>query len=778
MVICGQTFRQETIARIITVISENPGITRSELSRQVCAWLNWKSDNGRLKEVSSRVSLLKLERAGLIKLPPVKKKPPRFSKTVVPVEKTPDISCEIFELGNIELVMIEEGDTEKSRTWNKMMDRYHYLGSGPICGSQIRYIVKSSIGGFVGGLSFSSPSISLECRDRWIGWNKEQRKKEIRKIICNSRFLMLPHLQIKHLASHVLGKAMKQIKTDWADRYGYEPLLIETFVDRDLYPGTSYQASNWIYVGHTKGRGRQDSKKEYGKSKKDVYLYPLKKDARAQLCGGVPAEGSGLPVDWVEAELSEVKLGDKRLNSRLMTITRDFYSRPAADIPEASRSRAGAKAAYRFFDNEETGMQAILEPHYESALRRIRKEKTVLVIQDTTSLNYSAHPATEGIGPIGSDKEKGYGLLVHDTLAFTTEGTPLGIIDVQAWARDKKEFGKRADRHNKPIEDKESNKWLVSYRKTIEAQKRCQNTRLINICDREGDIYELFHLALTTPDAPGLLVRAERDRLLSKEQEQITALDSEEQKREHLWEQLPKEKSSGEFEVSIPRRKKTPKRTAALGIRYKKVKLSPPRRKSGSEDIILYAILAEEKNAPEGIEPLKWMLLTTVPVESFADAREKIDWYCRRWGIEIYHKTMKSGCRIEERQLGSLDRIETCLAVDMIVAWRIYYLTKLGRETPDVPCTVFFEDAEWKVLVAHKTGDITRLEKPPTLREAIRMIASLGGFLGRKSDGEPGTKSLWLGLQYLDGMTIGWTAALSLHAPHLLTPSVVGTGYG
>jgi hypothetical protein len=164
------------------------------------------------------------------------------------------------------------------------------------------------------------------------------------------------------------------------------------------------------------------------------------------------------------------------------------------------------------------------------------------------------------------------------------------------------------------------------------------------------------------------------------------------------------------------------------------------------------------------------MLLTTCAVNSFEEAIEKLEWYCHRWGIEVYHRTLKSGCRIERRQLGSADRIEACLAIDMVVAWRIYHLTKLGRKTPDAPCTIFFEDAEWKALVAYKTQNPIPPDKPPTLREATRMVASLGGFLGRTCDGEPGTITLWLGLQRLDDITDMWKIAISFFAPHLANP--------
>jgi len=167
--------------------------------------------------------------------------------------------------------------------------------------------------------------------------------------------------------------------------------------------------------------------------------------------------------------------------------------------------------------------------------------------------------------------------------------------------------------------------------------------------------------------------------------------------------------------------------------------------------------LAQEIDCPDDVkEPIQWKLLTTVEVVTFEHAILMVEWYALRWGIEVYHRTLKSGCKIEERQLGHADRIESCLAIDMVVAWRIYHLTKLGREVPDLPCTEYFEDAEWKALLAYKYQNPIPPKQPPSLRNAIHLVASLGGFLGRKSDGEPGTKSLWIGLQRLDDITAMW----------------------
>jgi len=351
------------------------------------------------------------------------------------------------------------------------------------------------------------------------------------------------------------------------------------------------------------------------------------------------------------------------------------------------------------------------------------------------------------------------GLLVHDSMAFNLAGTPLGLIDVQCWARDPQQFHKKRLRHELPIEQKESNKWLKGFDKVSQVQKRCPDTTLVSVGDREADIYELFHLALSDPSGAHLVVRAEHNRQLVEEQG-------------HLWETMAEQAVAGIPILSVPRQAKRAARQAHLEVRFKRVRLKPPKRKAELGEIAITAIMAQETQVPEGAEPIQWMLLTTIAVNNFDQATEKLSWYAKRWGIEVYHRTLKSGCKIEERQLGSAGRIEACLAIDMVVAWRIFHLTLLGRETPDVPCTVFFEDTQWKALYCFVNQQPTPPQQPPTLREATRMIASLGGHLGRKADGEPGTKSLWIGIQRLDDIEATWKFMAQHFAPHLLSPPV------
>lgn len=324
----------------------------------------------------------------------------------------------------------------------------------------------------------------------------------------------------------------------------------------------------------------------------------------------------------------------------------------------------------------------------------------------------------------------------------------MGFIDVQSWARDPSEFGKKALRQQVPIEDKESYKWLKSYQATAAAQASCPRTTLVNVGDREADIYELFQEAAAHPDGRKLLVRAEHDRKLQDEQQR-------------LWETMQARPVDAVRVLQVPRQGNRAARQAMLKIRYAAVSLVAPRRRH-EPALAVWAVLAHEHDAPVGVKPLEWMLLTTVEVSSVEQAGERLMWYSRRWGIEVLHRTLKSGRRIEQRQLGQADRLEACLAIDLVVAWCIYHLSKLGRDDPQAPCTVYFEEAEWKALTEFMTKNSAPSNQVPTLRDMIHSVATLGGLLGRKSDGEPGAQTLWLGLQRLDDLVAMWQAMSGL----------------
>ena len=737
----GRLFSQDLLDRVTALVRAEPGISRRQLSLRVCEWMNWRNAAGRVQEMSCRKALLALQRRGLIELPALKQRY-AFQEARMPVACPPvaHVSCTLAELG--EVVLMRVTSNELSRVWRGLLDTHHYLKSGPLCGAQLRYLVQSERYGWLGGLSYSACAWRVACRDEWIGWSDEAREHNHPSVVNNSRFLIAPTVRVKCLASWVLARAQARLADDWEAVYRYRPLLLETYVERGRFAGTCYRAASWRYVGNTRGRGRQG----HGASIKDVYVLPVSRDWQARLCREANGQArtrsprlSRAPRDWIEAELGGANMGDARLTARLLEMTGMFYAKPTANIPQACGSAKAAKAAYRFLDNEKIKWQAILEPHYAATAARVQEHPLVLVAQDTTTLNYSSHPHTQGLGPIGIQSEAVRGLMVHDTLAFTAQGVPLGLLDLQCWARDG--IGSRAERHSKPIKGKESFKWIQSYQAVSAVQRRAPNTQMVVMADREADIHEVFAAQANTPHGAQLLIRAERSR-----NRQVVG---EAMSQASLWQRLTQQPVLGSREILIPPSEKRAARQATLEVRSAPVRLKPPRRSPELAPVDVWAVLAQEVNPPLKVEALEWMLLTSVPVTCKEDAFERLNWYARRWGIEVYHRILKSGCRSEARQLEQAHRLLNCLAIDLIVAWRIYHLTALGEQTPAVPCTIYFTDSEWKALCTFVSQTKTPPALPPSLNEAVRLLGQLGGHLGRTGDGHPGTEVLWRGMTRL-----------------------------
>jgi hypothetical protein len=735
MEVNGKIFTKPLITEIRRIIAKEPEISRCELSRRVCKIMDWYSANGKSQDMSCRKALLTLARKKAIELPMQKQSYSFQKKRAHTLDyKIAEFKGELCDFGTIIIEDITSRYSKDSKIWFDLLDQYHYLGSGTLCGSQIRYIVKSSEHGYIGALAFSSATYKSKARDDYIGWSEGARRENIKFLISNDRFLIIPTVKVANLASHIMSEVLSRLPSDWEKRYAVRPLLIESYVDPSRFTGSSYKASNWVEIGYTSGRRDGVAKK--------IFIYKLNRNWRKHLCHETVAElGSMEAIEdashWAEQEFGRVRFYDNRLKERLYTIAQDFYNDPEAGIPQACGNRARSIGAYRFFQNKKVTMDVLLDSHTEATIDRIKEHNVVLAPQDTTTLNYSAHPLTEGLGPVNKVDDNNIGLLLHDTLAFTEDGTPLGVIDAQCWARDPEDKGKSQRRKELPIEQKESMKWLRSFQKLSEIQKLCPETMLVSIGDREADIYELFHEALSNSQVPKLLVRSERTRKRKVEQEE-------------LWDFMSRQNIAGTIKIHIPRRSIKKAREALLDIRFAEVALTPPKRYSTNEPLKIWAVYLLEQSEEM---PIEWMLLTTAAVNTFEDAQKIVEWYSGRWGIEVYHRVLKSGCRIKDRQLGNAEHIETSLGIDMVVAWRIYHMTMLGRETPNSPCTVFFKDVEWKALYSYVNKTPLAPQETPTLQEAIMMLGQIGGHLGRKSDGPPGTQTLWRGLQRLDTAT-------------------------
>ena len=376
------------------------------------------------------------------------------------------------------------------------------------------------------------------------------------------------------------------------------------------------------------------------------------------------------------------------------------------------------------------------------------------------------------------------GFFDHALLAYTPEGVPLGVVAAEIWARDFDGFDKsadqkRAERRAKSIEEKESHRWLAGYREACRVAQEAPDTLVVCLSDSEGDIYECVLEGQKETDGPKAdwIFRACQDRALivddsappdcpTKLRARLASTPILSHLTVHARERQPKSKDNRK------RKQAREARTAELTVQAARVKLRGPDRPGGKlPDIEVNCVLVTEPNPPEGAEPIEWVLLTSLPIDTVEQVLTIIKFYCGRWGIEIYFRILKSGCKVEESQLHTAERFLPYLALCMIVAWRIQYLVMLGRECPDLPCDIAFDDDEWKTAYAVVKNQPPP-KKPPSLKMMISLVASLGGYLGRKGDGEPGPKALWVGLQRLTDLVRGSRA----FRPARRRPSRCGSG--
>jgi len=457
-----------------------------------------------------------------------------------------------------------------------------------------------------------------------------------------------------------------------------------------------------------------------------------------------------LPVEikpdeqWAATEFADVELNDARLNRRCQELATALGQQPTAPINQACEDWADTKAAYRFFDNNKTTPERIGAAHQRRTVDRMKQHKVVLAVQDTTFFNYTHHPQTEGLGAIGNKTQKQWGFGMHTTLAMTPSGMPLGLLTQTFFSRPVDEPSHQPNELRQlPIEEKESYKWVQAFEQTLDLAPA--GVKVVTVCDREADIYEMFVLAET--QQANLLVRASTDRSLT------------DNKISHLWAKVEQQAVAGQLTVQIAKNQKQEARQATVSIRFTEVTLKPPWRPNQQKlpSVTLNAILVREENPADDVdEPIEWLLLTNLSVTNFDDAVQGVTWYCCRWQIEVYHKVIKSGCTVEDCRLETAERLQNYIALMSVIAWRLHWLTYVNRTYPDWPCTTVLTATEWQALYMriHKTAHLP--QTPPTVRQAVRWIAQLGGFLGRKRDGQPGVTVIWRGWQRLQDIAATW----------------------
>jgi len=431
-------------------------------------------------------------------------------------------------------------------------------------------------------------------------------------------------------------------------------------------------------------------------------------------------------MSWAETEFETLDLGDARLNRRAISLIEDFSAKPTASIPQACGDWADTQAAYRFFDNDKVEWQDILMPHIQSSVARMSAHDVVLCIQDTTELNFNGQKAT-GLGPLSYERQRG--MYVHPTYAVSTAREPLGVLDAWMWAREFK------DKKGKRPGMKESLRWLEGYERLAELAPQLPKTRLVYVADREADIMDLMVTARELDTPVYWLVRSKTNRALPD--------------KSKLWDSVTQTPPLGEIGFTLPKGRGHAAREVVQTVWAKSVAL--PDGRQGF--VQATCIVAKEINPPAGEKPLEWRLLTNMSVETLAQGEQVIDWYLARWEIEMLFNVFKNGCKIEAMQLGHIENMQRALVLYLIVAWRIARLMRLGRTCPQMDAALMFDSDEWQA--AYILNKKKPPEKPPTLNEVVRLVARLGGFLARKGDGEPGVKTIWLGMQRIIDFAAG-----------------------
>ena len=439
-------------------------------------------------------------------------------------------------------------------------------------------------------------------------------------------------------------------------------------------------------------------------------------------------------MSWAQVEFHDLELGDARRTARLIRLVDDLSAQPTGSIPLACGGWPETKAAYRLLDNPAVEWREILEVHTTRTVERMVGQPVVLCLQDTTELDFTSRPGIAGLGRLSDEAQ--HGLYVHPTLAVTPAGVALGVLDAWMWARKPKDQS----------DVKESTRWIEGYEIVADLAETVPAIRLVYVADREGDLRALMDAAARRGAPADWLIRSRHNRKTTT--------------GEKLWERLAQSTPLGEVEFTLSAAPDRPARLVRQTLYHQAVTLPAHH---GQSAVTVTAILAREEQPPAGEKAIAWRLLTNRTADTLGDVVQLIDWYRKRWLIEIFFRIWKSGCRVEALQLGTLERLERALVVYLIIAWRILHLVTWGRNCPQLPCDVVFDAEEWQAawMVAYRTKPP---EIPPPLGQVVRLIAGFGGFLGRKQDGHPGPKAIWEGMQKVRAFALALEASRAVYA--------------
>lgn len=455
----------------------------------------------------------------------------------------------------------------------------------------------------------------------------------------------------------------------------------------------------------------------------------------------------------IQSEFEGCNLGDERLNARLAAVVDALADDPSLSFPVALGRGAALEGCYRFLNNERVDADAIIAPHIDATVRRIRGRKRVLIVHDTTVCQFDGE--RPGLAAIQLD-QKAHGFLCHAALAVSADGRrePLGVLDLETWQRDHAPKVDRALRR-RDDEDRESKRWL---RQSVTVDKLIgDGVVLIHVEDREGDIYESFYKRIEAKMR--FIVRAQTTRVVKvgDETQNVAAFMRSQERafeREVTLSRRPGPAAKkGDSKRHTSNRARSG-RVARLAIAAAPVELRRPLADKTNDvppSIRLNVVHVLEVGAPDDADPVEWLLFTTEPISTTEEIEDVIDNYRARWVIEEYFKALKTGCSYEARQLESYDALTKALGFFAVLAWRLLWMRFLAHHTPEAPATDYATASELAVLRARK------VLKAPTVAGYLDAVAALGGHL--KHNGPPGWQVLWRGARKLELLVEGWELA-------------------
>lgn len=699
--IAGRWVSQNVLARLTASSMKENAPCRQKLVEEFCRATHWVNRRGELCTSSANVALKRLEAQGRVKLTPARPRVRReqVRRLVDDGQELPPLVAlpsRVDQLKELQLRLLSDARDPDHLLWNRLIIREHPLGAAPLVGAQLRYLICCEQG-IIGALGFGPAAYHLDCRDRWIGWDRQAQQENRAEVIGLSRFLIRPGRRCLNLASRCYGIILRRVAKDWEQRYGIQPLLVETYVDRSTQTGVSLSAANWQRLGSSQGRGRSSrSQTDRPKTIKDVWVYELGGQVRERLqqhraaTPMVPRSIFQGGQDWVGEELDGLQLGHVALERRVARMLTARWAHPGRSFAGSFATAAEGKAAFRLIQNRSAALSfdTLLAPHCRQSARRMAAESVVVLAQDTTTLSYNTLRKTKGLGSVGKEGRPGRGLWLHSLHAYRTDRIALGCVWAKPWARPPQ--SDTAQRNEQSVADKESGRWLEAFQAAAGLARSLPKTQLVVCADREGDIFELYDQSQVAPKNLHLLVRAQHDRLTETGRK--------------LWAEVSSQPLGGTLQVQVPRGKTHPARRATLQLRWSSLQVAPPRvaLKKSWHCISLYAVLAQEIDPPQGVQPIEWMLITDWKVSSFKMACRLVRWYGLRWGIECWHQILKDVCGVETRQMESAEALQRALALDMIVAWRAQMLSRLGKESPNLPADLHYSQAELAVLEVYK----------------------------------------------------------------------------